>query len=155
VDQGKGFQADATRRRFCTALLAVALGVVLLPRRAWSAAADAARWLKERVKGVPKPGRVTLTAPDLTENGAIVPLNIAVESPMTEREHVRAVYLAAEENPNPGVLSIRFSPLVAKAEVNVRIRLAKSQRILAVAEMSDGTLWSAERQIKVTIGGCG
>lgn len=145
---------ETTRRVFC-ALLAAGTVAVLLPRRASSAAADAARWLKERAKGVPTPGRVTLTAPDLSENGAIVPINIAVESPMTNQDYVRAIYLAAEENPNPGVLSIRFSPLIAKAEVNVRIRLAKTQRVHAVAEMSDGSLWSASRQIKVTIGGCG
>jgi sulfur-oxidizing protein SoxY len=73
---------------------------------------------------------------------------------MTEQDHVKAVHLVSEGNPLPGVATFLFTPTSGKAEVQFRMRMAQTQNILAVAEMSDGSLWSATRQVTVTIGGC-
>jgi sulfur-oxidizing protein SoxY len=106
-------------------------------------------------KGTPKEGKVTLKAPEIAENGNAVPLTVSVESEMNEKSYVKALYVAADGNPNPGVAIYEFTPMSGKAEVQMRIRLAQSQKLVAVAEMNDGTLYTASREVKVTIGGCG
>ena len=111
--------------------------------------------LQKLVKAEPREGRVTLKAPEIAENGNTVPVTISVDSPMTDKDYVKAVHLVAEENPNPGLASFNFTPAMGKAEVEVRVRMARSQKLIAVAEMSDGTTWRAVREVKVTIGGCG
>ena len=74
---------------------------------------------------------------------------------MTEKSYVKALYVAADGNPNPGVASYNFTPLAGKVEVQLRVRLAQTQKLVAVAEMNDGALFIASREVKVTIGGCG
>jgi sulfur-oxidizing protein SoxY len=100
-------------------------------------------------------GRIKLELPSIAENGLVVPLGVDVESPMTEASYVKAIHIFADGNPNPGVASFFFTPMMPKASVQVRMRLAGTQMIVAVAEMSDGALFSAKREVKVTIGGCG
>ena len=100
-------------------------------------------------------GKIKLDLPSIAENGLVVPLNFEVESPMTEKDYVKAVHFFAEGNPNPGVAAFEFSPLSPKASAAIRIRLATSQNIIAVAEMSNGDLYTAKKEVKVTIGGCG
>jgi sulfur-oxidizing protein SoxY len=100
-------------------------------------------------------GKIKLDLPSIAENGLVVPLNFEVESPMTEKDYVKAVHFFAEGNPNPGVAAFEFSPLSPKASAAIRIRLAASQNIVAVAEMSNGDLYTAKKEVKVTIGGCG
>ena len=68
---------------------------------------------------------------------------------------MKAIYVAADGNPNPGVVTWELTPLAGKAEVQFRARLAQTQKLVAVAEMNDGSLFTASREIKVTIGGCG
>lgn len=114
----------------------------------------ALRWLRERAPGEIRDGKVTLTINDIVENGTQVPIAVAVESPMTERDHVRAVHVVADGNPNPGVVSFAFTPAAGRCEVGFRIRLAQSQRITAIAELSDGSYWRASRSVTVTVGGC-
>jgi sulfur-oxidizing protein SoxY len=82
-------------------------------------------------------------------------VTVSVESPMTDKDYVKAVHVVADGNPNPGVGSFFFNPASGKCEVQLRMRLAQTQKIVAVAEMSDGTLWTTAREVKVTIGGCG
>ena len=101
-----------------------------------------------------KPGRVTLDVPPLVENGNTVPVTIAVDSPMTDSDHVKAIHLFNEKNPQPYVVSAYFSPRNPKAVLSTRIKLADSQRILAVAEMSDGSVWSDSADVIVTIAAC-
>ena len=101
------------------------------------------------------PGRIKLDLPSIAENGLVVPLNFEVESPMTEADHVKAVHFFAEGNPSVGVATFQFTPLAPKAAANIRIRLAKTQDVVAVAEMSNGELYTARKEVKVTIGGCG
>lgn len=100
-------------------------------------------------------GRISLDLPEIAENGNTVPLTIEVESPMTDDDHVTAVHIFAEGNPLPEVAKINFTPRNGEAVAATRIRLAKTQKIHAVAEMSDGSVFTATREVKVTIGGCG
>jgi sulfur-oxidizing protein SoxY len=102
-----------------------------------------------------KEGRIKLDLPSIAENGLVVPLSFEVESPMTKADHVKTVHFFAEGNPNPQVASFTFTPLAPKAAASIRIRLAKTQNIVAVAEMSNGDVYKATKEVKVTIGGCG
>jgi sulfur-oxidizing protein SoxY len=100
-------------------------------------------------------GKIKLDVPEIAENGLVVPINIEIESPMTEADYVKAVHVFAEGNPQPGVVSYQFTPACGKASAATRMRLAQTQDIICVAEMSNGTLHTAKANIKVTIGGCG
>jgi sulfur-oxidizing protein SoxY len=101
------------------------------------------------------PGKIKLDLPTIAENGLVVPLNFEVESPMTEKDYVKAVHFFAEGNPSVNVATFHFTPLSPKAAASTRLRLAKTQDIVAVAEMSNGDMFSARKEVKVTIGGCG
>jgi sulfur-oxidizing protein SoxY len=99
-------------------------------------------------------GRVKLELPPLVENGNTVPLAVSVESAMTEAEHVRALHVFTEKNPQPDVVSFRFGPRAGRARVATRIRLADTQTVVAVAELSDGSFWSASAAVVVTLAAC-
>ncbi|MBS0538319.1 MAG: thiosulfate oxidation carrier protein SoxY [Proteobacteria bacterium] len=139
-----------TRR---TALAAIA--GVIVARNASATPEQTKEWLSTAAKGTPREGKVTLKAPEIAENGNAVPVTVSVESEMTAKSYVKAVYIAADGNPNPGVATYEFTPMSGKAEVQLRVRLAQTQKLVVVAEMNDGTLYTASREIKVTIGGCG
>lgn len=100
-------------------------------------------------------GKIKLDLPSIAENGLVVPLNFEVESPMTEKDYVKQIHFFAEGNPNPLIASFHFTPMMPKAAAQIRIRLAQTQNVIAVAEMSDGKLYTAKKEVKVTIGGCG
>jgi len=100
-------------------------------------------------------GKIKLDLPSIAENGLVVPLNFEVESPMTDKDYVKAVHVFADGNPNPGVASFYYTPMMPKASAQIRMRLAQTQNIVAVAEMADGSLYTAKKEVKVTIGGCG
>ena len=136
-----------------SALLAIA--GVLAARGALATPDSTREWLAGLTKGTPKEGKVMLKAPEIAENGNAVPLTVSVESEMSDKSYVKALYVAADGNPNPGVAIYEFTPLSGKAEVQMRVRLAQTQKLVAVAEMNDGTLYTASREVKVTIGGCG
>jgi len=101
-----------------------------------------------------RPGRVSLDLPPLVENGNTVPLSISVESPMTQADHVRRIGVFNERNPQPNVVTLHLRPGAGRAQVATRIRLADTQRITAIAEMSDGTYWSASADAIVTLAAC-
>ncbi len=130
--------------------------VGLFPR---TAAADKAAMDKAIMEmiggGATKPGRITLDLPQIAENGNTVPIGISIESPMTDGDYVKVVHIYAEGNPNPKVASLHFSPANGAAKASTRMRLIKSQNIVAIAEMSDGSLYRETVAVKVTIGGCG
>jgi sulfur-oxidizing protein SoxY len=100
-------------------------------------------------------GRVRIEVPQLSEDGNVVPVTIAVDSPMSAEDHVRAIHLFAEKNNLPRVIELRLTPAMGRARVATRIRLSASQRIQAVAEMNDGSLWTAAAEVEVTNAGCG
>ncbi|MEN5082343.1 thiosulfate oxidation carrier protein SoxY [Bosea sp. TWI1241] len=100
-------------------------------------------------------GKIKLDVPEIAENGLVVPVNVEIDSPMTETDYVKAVHLFADGNPQPGIVTYRFTPACGKAAAATRMRLAQTQDIVCVAEMSDGSLYSTKANVKVTIGGCG
>ncbi|KUO69487.1 MAG: thiosulfate oxidation carrier protein SoxY [Alphaproteobacteria bacterium BRH_c36] len=102
-----------------------------------------------------KAAKVSLSTPEIAENGNTVPISFSVESPMTSDDHVTEVMLLADGNPRPGVATFHFSDMSGEASASTRIRLAKTQNIVAVAKMSDGSFFMDKKLVKVTIGGCG
>ena len=90
-----------------------------------------------------------------TQTGNTVPISVSVESDMTEESYVESVMIVAEGNPNPEVITFNFSPLSGNADASTRMRLAKTQNVIAVARMNDGTVYTDTKNVKVTIGGCG
>jgi sulfur-oxidizing protein SoxY len=111
----------------------------------------------KKVLGDAKPieGKLLLDLPEIAENGNTVPFAVSVDSPMSETDHVKAIYILATANPQPGVATFRFSPLSGKAMVASRMRLARTQDVIGIAELSDGRFLMSKRNVKVTIGGCG
>jgi sulfur-oxidizing protein SoxY len=117
---------------------------------------DAEEAIKKFTGGkTPVQGKIKLDLPEIAENGNTVPMTVTVESPMTEQSHVTDVLIVADENPRSGVVTFHFSPASGVAEANTRIRLANTQNIVAVAKTNDGKFYTASKQVKVTIGGCG
>lgn len=98
---------------------------------------------------------ITLDLPQIAENGNTVPLTVEVDSPMTDADSVKSVHIFAEGNPQPDVASFHFTPRNGVAVASTRMRLAGTQNIVAVAEMSDGRVVGTKTEVKVTIGGCG
>ena len=131
-------------------------GVAMVPGQALATPEEVAMIIDE-ITGNKKPqeGKVTLTLPDVAENAATVRTTVSVDSPMTADSHVKSIHLFGEQNPAPNVVAFKLGPSVAKAEVSTRIRLAKTQNVVAVAVMSDGSSYIAKKEVKVTIGGCG
>ena len=145
----------ATRRQFLRTAAGVAVTVVLSPRPAAATPAamqDAIR----RVVGTARvtPGRVKLELPPLSENGNTVPLTVLVESAMTPAEHVRAIHVFTELNPQPEVVTFRLGPRAGRARVSTRIRLANTQTVTAIGELSDGSFWSDTVAVVVTLAAC-
>jgi sulfur-oxidizing protein SoxY len=101
-----------------------------------------------------RPGKVTLDIPALVENGNAVPLTVSVESPMSEEDHVKAIHVFNEKNPQPHVISIALGARAGRAKVATRIKLADSQQVVALAEMSDGSFWSGSADVIVTLAAC-
>ena len=101
-----------------------------------------------------KKGRVKLDLPPIVENGNSFPCTVAVESPMTPADHVKAIHIFNEKNPQPNVISIKLNPRAGRATFTTRIRLADSQTVTAIAEMSDGSCWSDDVDVIVTLAAC-
>ncbi|MBM3533753.1 MAG: SoxY-related AACIE arm protein [Alphaproteobacteria bacterium] len=140
-----------TRRRF----LAGAAIVTLLPLPVEAAPDDLAKAIKE-VLGSAKlnTGKVTLDIAPLVENGNTVPMKVSVESPMTAKDHVKAIHVFNEKNPQPYVLNAVLGPRAGRASIATHIKLRESQKIVAIAELSDGSFWSAGTEVIVTIAAC-
>ena len=143
-----------SRREFLIAAAGgIGLATVSRPARATPAAMqDAARKV---TGGAPlRSGRVKLDVPPLIDNGNSVPLSVAVESPMTPADHVKAIHVFSERNPLPNVVSIHLGPHAGRARIATRVRLADSQTVLAIAELSDGSYWTDSAQVVVTLSAC-
>lgn len=143
------------------AALALGAGSAAITLVGWSsnalatpqaAAADIAKFT---AGATPEKGKISIELPEIAENGNTVPLAIAVESPMTAADYISDVLVVAEGNPNPGIATFHFTPLSGKAEASTRIRLATTQNIVVVAKTSGGKFYTAQKLVKVTIGGCG
>ena len=136
--------------------LAGTAAIVFLPLGPAAATPDAMAEAIKKVIGnaTPTEGRIKLDVPPLVENGSTVSLTVSVESPMTEADHVKAIHVFNEQNPQPNVFSARLGPRSGKAIVGTRIKLGDSQRIIAIAETSDGKFWSAGADVIVTLAAC-
>ncbi len=150
---------DPDRRSLLVAIGAGGLAVVgmsLVPRAVLADTAAMKEAMKARVgDAAAQEGRISLELPQIAENGNTVPIAIEVDSPMTEQDYVKAVHVFAEQNPLPNVATFRFTPHSGRARAATRMRLRKTQNVVALAEMSDGSVYMASTEVKVTIGGCG
>jgi sulfur-oxidizing protein SoxY len=138
-----------TRREFLVLACSVAAGSA-------HATADAMREAIGKVTGgspVGK-GKVRLEVPPLIENGNSVVLSASVDSPMTAAEHVKAIHLFAPQNPLPNMVSVYLGPRAGRARFTTRVRVADSQTLLAIAQLSDGTFWSDSVPVVVTLAAC-
>lgn len=99
-------------------------------------------------------GKVRLQVSELVDNGNVVPVTIMVDSPMTPASHVKAIALFNEKNPQREVAKFTLGPASGKASVSTRIRLATTQKLVAVAQMSDGSFWSGSADVIVTLAAC-
>jgi sulfur-oxidizing protein SoxY len=111
--------------------------------------------IKSILKGAPmQRGRVKLELPKLAENGHSVALTVSVESPMTEQDHVRRIDLVSEKNPVPHMATFVLGPRAGRAEIGTRVRLNGTQRMTAIAELSDGSFWFDAFDVTVTEAAC-
>jgi len=99
-------------------------------------------------------GKVKLDLPPIVENGNSVPCTVSVDSAMTAADYVKAIYIFNEKNPQPNIISVRLGPRAGRAQFSTRIRLADSQTVTAIAECSDGTFWSGDIDVIVTLAAC-
>ena len=99
-------------------------------------------------------GRVKIEIPPLVENGNTVPCAVAVDSPMTPQDHVKAIHVFNEKNPQANVISARLGPRAGRASISTRIRLSDTQTVVAIAEMSDGSFWTDSISVVITVGAC-
>jgi sulfur-oxidizing protein SoxY len=99
-------------------------------------------------------GKIKLDLPPLVENGNSVPCVVTVDSPMTASDYVKAIHVFNEKNPQPYVISVRLGPRAGRATFTTRIRLADTQTVTAIAELSDGTFWSDDIDVIVTLAAC-
>src|SRR5262245_19954655 len=142
--------ASATRRTF---LAGAAAMVVVRPAQATpETMAEAIR----KVAGDAKvtPGKAKIDLAPLVENANSVAFGVSIDSPMTEKDYVKAIHVFTEKNPLPNVISVKLGPRAGKAEITTRIRLADTQSVVAVCELSDGTFWSHSVDVILTLSAC-
>ncbi|AGK58007.1 thiosulfate-binding protein SoxY [Hyphomicrobium denitrificans 1NES1] len=103
----------------------------------------------------PVANKITVDLPELADNGNFVPITMIVDSPMTDADYVKAIHLVSTANPVALVATFHLSPINAIARVQSRMRLAKTQDVIVLAELSSGQMLMSTTMVKVTIGGCG
>ena len=151
-------EKSSTRRRF----LGLAGGVAVLGavpivtlRPAEATPASLASAIRNVTGGAPvKTGKIKLDVPPLVENGNTVPLTVSVNHPMAPEDHVRSIHVFNEKNPQANIANFHLGPHNGRAQVSTRIRLADSQKIVAIAKLSDGSFWSASVDVVVTLAAC-
>ena len=145
--------ATATRRQFLAA--AGGVGLALAVRPAGATPASMKQAIRQIVgEAAVKRGKVKLDLPPLVENGNSVAMSVTVDSPMTTKDYVKAIHVVTEKNPQPNVISAQLGPRAGKAEIQTRVRLADTQTVIAICEMSDGTFWSDTVDVIITLGAC-
>ena len=152
-------QPTATRRRFLrlagsTAVIG-ALPALISVRPVEATPETMAAAIRTVTGGaVVQSGKVKLDIPPLVENGNSVPMTVSVASPMTANDHVKSIHVFNEKNPQPNLGNFYLGPRAGRAQVSTRVRLADSQKITAVAKLSDGTFWSVTADVVVTLAAC-
>ena len=154
---------DRMKRRSRRRFLAVAGGLAVAAALPSTAGAQLNRTLPNNMPEVIRrlvgtaqinTGKVKLGLPPLVENGHLVPLTVRVESPMTEADHVKAIHVFTDKNPQPEVISFYFGPRAGRASFGARVRLADTENVVAIAQMSDGSFWSETVHVIVTTAAC-
>jgi sulfur-oxidizing protein SoxY len=146
-----------TRRAALAGAGAAGAGVLLLRSvEPATATPEAMRAVMRTIVGEApvKKGRVKLDLPPLVENGNTVPMTVTVDSPMAARDYCKAIYVLNEKNPQPHVVNVFFGQRAGLATFSTRIKLGDTQRVTALAQMSDGTFWMGEQDVIVTIAAC-
>jgi len=105
-------------------------------------------------EAVVRTGKVKLDVPPLVENGNTVPMTVSVQNPMTANDYVKSIHVFNEKNPQPNVGNFYLGPHAGRAQVSTRIRLADSQKVVAIARLSDNSFWSTSVDIVVTLAAC-
>ena len=142
--------AGTTRRVFLAGA-----GALLVARPAGATPASMAAAIRQITgEAQVKPGKIKLSIPPLVENGNSVAITLTVDSPMTATDYVKSMHVLTEKNPQPNVISVKLGPRAGKAEVSTRIRLADTQQVIAICELSDGTFWSDKVDVILTLSAC-
>jgi sulfur-oxidizing protein SoxY len=147
---------NSSRRQFLgLAGGAAVLGAIVTVRPAEATPAMLASAIQNVTGGaVVRTGKVKLDIPPLVENGNTVPMTVTVAHPMEAEDHVRSIHVFNEKNPQPNIANFHLGPHNGRAQVSTRIRLADSQKIVAIAKLSDGSFWSASVDVVVTLAAC-
>lgn len=142
----------SSRRLFISSMTAICLSPW---PRAQASPSDAQQVMSKIIGNQSvKTGRIYFELPPLVENGNLVAVKCAVQSPMTANDYVKVIHMIAEGNPLPNIVSCYFTPLSGKAEFSTRIRLADSQRVWVLAQMSNGEFWRTSADTVVTLSAC-
>jgi sulfur-oxidizing protein SoxY len=149
---------DKSRRQFLGlaggAAVIGAMPVVTLRQAAATPATLAAAIRNVVGTAVVRTGKLKLDIPPLVENGNTVPMTVSVSSPMTADDHVKSIHVFNEKNPQPNIGNFYLGPQAGRAQISTRIRLADTQKIVAIAKLSDGSFWSATVEVVVTLAAC-
>jgi sulfur-oxidizing protein SoxY len=145
--------SSLNRRHVVAGAAGMVIAVALRPAQA--AAGDLAVAIAAYTKGAPvRAGKVKLNVAELVDNGNVVPITVTVDSPMTAADHVKSIAVFNEKNPQRDVARFTLGPRAGKADVTMRIRLATSQQLVAIAQMGDGSYWSHTVDVIVTLAAC-
>lgn len=145
--------SNQTRRTFLSLTGGAAVMVIVRPVAATPAMQSAA--IRNIVgEANVRTGKVRLDIPPLVENGNTVPMTVSVASPMTADDYVKSIHVFNEKNPQPNIGNFYLGPRAGRAQVSTRIRLADSQKVTAIARLSDDTFWSATADVVVTLAAC-
>jgi sulfur-oxidizing protein SoxY len=148
-------EPDATRRQFLGLAGGMAgLSVMTVPPVEATPAMLATAIRDVVGAAIVKTGKVKLDIPPLVENGNTVPMTVSVTSPMTSEEYVKSIHVFNEKNPQPNIGNYYLGPRAGRAQVSTRIRLADSQKITAIAQLSDGSFWQTSVDVVVTLAAC-
>ena len=144
-----------SRRTLLRQLGATGLVLALWPAAGWSTPEAVQEAIRQRIGArEPQPGGMTLTLPKIAETGNSVPLTVTVDSPMTPDDHVLRIHVFVPGNPEPVASTYHLGVRAGKAQISTQIRLARTQTVLALAEMHDGSVRSDAASIVVTLGAC-
>jgi sulfur-oxidizing protein SoxY len=144
-----------SRRTLLRQLGAAGLLLALSPAGTWATPEAVQQAIRQRLgEREPQPGGMTLTLPKIAETGNSVPLTVTVDSPMTSEDYALRIHVFVPGNPEPVAATYHLGPRAGKAQISTQIRLARTQTVLALAEMSDGSVRSDAASIVVTLGAC-
>ena len=143
-------------RRSALQLIATFTGTAMLPSISFSQPNKALDRINEITKGLGAiESDIYLDLPEIAENGNQVKVSFEMDSPMTETDHVKTVYILADGNPSPNVAKFYFTPEMGSCSATTRMRLSKTQNVYLLAANNNDQFFMTYAKVKVTIGGCG